>query len=553
MNIELKNIEGVLNILIFGNMYKKNHIENFKSQLEKINQECIIVFFDAKILPQEIIKILLELSERISIKIHIAHKFLSYYFSRLKIQHTLLPNKSMYKKSKIKALVIGGSAGSLERILSILSALNKEDISIFVIQHILEGKSNNLVSILRNKSKYNVIEAQNNDPVNKGYIYIAPPSFHIKVSNRIIELTKDEPVNFARPSIDILFESLSKEYGSELMAILLSGYNDDGSHSLGFLLENKSKVLIQDPNECVEKELLLNAIKTNNYNYIFPLPELIHYVKRQIEYKKIKLDKDRISIFLAEILEKYGYDYRYYDYLTIYSLIIKEMDIYNIDSFDEFKENVLNYLDSFESLFWDFSKIIEKFFENPLFYKKIRDIILQYVSSSHIKIWCVGCATGEEVYSLAIMLKEQGLLEKVQIYATDINPYIIEQAKNGFFSKEDIEKKQIKYIEAGGKYNLKDYFDNISSTLQIKSEIKEHILFFQHSLVNQSILDEFDVIICRNVISSFDNFLKQKTIKLFKKSLNFNGFLILGEDEYVDNLNLFSSFDYELNIFRKSN
>lgn len=551
MNLEVNTINGIKNLIVLGSVSKKSHIEALKNEIDNIKNEAVISFFDAKVLPEEVILSILNTSAQL--KIQVAHTSLSSYFFRLSIPHILLPNKSIYKKERIKALVIGGSAGSLDRILNIVQDLPKEDIVIFIIQHILEDKLNYLDTILKEKTNYTVKEAEDKEEVKTGYIYIAPPSYHLRVDNGYLHLSKDPPVNFARPSIDVLFESLSNEYGAGLAAILLSGYNDDGSHSLKHLMKNKSKVLIQDPEECLEKELLLNAIKTNNYNYIFPLPEMIHYIKRQIEPKKIDLDTNKINRFLEDINEKYGYDYRRYDYSSLSRLIVKEMNKYNIESFEAFKEQVLNYSENFESLFLEFSINVTEFFRNPQVFNKIRTSIFHYLSSyPHIKIWCAGSSTGEEPYSLAIILKEQGLLEKSQIYATDINPYIVEQAKNGFFSEKNIEKNNNNYLEAGGINQFKDYFDKVNNVLRIKDELKENILFFQHSLVSPGILNEFNLILCRNVIIYFDEYLQQKTMNLFKNSLNPNGFLILGESEYIKNNNQFTNFDKKLKIFKKS-
>lgn len=552
MNIEVNKINNVLNILVLGTITKKYEISEIKTYIEQIKDKSIITFYDAKFLPEEIIIALIKTSKDSLIKVQVVHSSLSSYLFRLKIPHILLPNKSIFSKDKVKALVIGGSAGSLDRIISIISSLKKEEISIFIVQHILEDKINHLSDILKDKTEYLVSNAINEEEIKTGCIYIAPPAHHLKVSNGKIILTKDKPFNFARPSIDILFESLSQEYKDSLIAVLLSGYNDDGTHSLKLLQENKSKVLIQDPEEVIEKELLLNAIKTKNFNYIFPLPELIHYLKRNIETNEIQLIREQVDRFLELILDKYGYDYRFYEYGSISRLIVKYMFKNNIDSFDNFKDQVLNYSENFESLFLEFSINITEFFRNPFVFKNIRNSIFRYLSSyPHIKIWCAGCSTGEEPYSLAIILKELGLLEKSQIYATDINPYIVEQAKNGFFTRTNIENNEKNYIDAGGIGNFTNYFDIYDDVMKIKDELRENILFFQHSLVNQGILNEFNLILCRNVVIYFNEYLQDKTIDLFNKSLSPNGFLVLGESEYMKNNGLFNSIDNNLKIFKK--
>jgi chemotaxis protein methyltransferase CheR len=560
MNITAEKIDNVFRIAVLGELLKKSDIEKFCKKLESTGKDdTLITFFDARTLPEIVIEKLFELlqfKQAAKLKIQVVHQSLSSYLYRLGIDHILLSGKKLNDLSitgKCKALAIGGSAGSLERIIKILERLPLSGISVFIVQHILEKSPNYLPAILQPKTKYIVKEGVHKETVLADHVYIAPPGKQMRVVKGKIDLKDEPPVYFARPSIDVLFESLAIEYKNTLLAVLLPGYNNDGSHSLSLLRQNKGTVLILDPAECQEKELLENAIKTRDYNYIFPLPEMISYINRNIEQVEIVLSAAEIKAFLEKVFVIYGYDYREYHYDSISRLIKKEMMEQDIYSFREFSELIFSDFEHFEHLFLEFSVNVTEFFRNPRVFDKIRLNILTYLASfPHIKIWCAGCSTGEEPYSLAIMLKESGLLHKSQIYATDINPFIIEQAKNGFFSRKNFEKHSANYINSGGHNSFSDYFQEYESCFKINKEIKEKIVFFQHSLVSQGILNEFNLILCRNVLIYFDPSLQQKTINLFYQSLSPNGFLVLGESENIQLNSLFTVYDRNFRIYKKS-
>lgn len=556
MELNLNYHNNICEFGIHGKIAKKNSILAIINELSNIkSKEINITFFDAKYLPENLLKSIFLLNKTIKIQIFVFNRILYSYLYKLSLNCTLLNKKSLVcQQNIIKAIGIGGSAGSLEYIKYILEKLNNTDITIFIVQHIAEDSKKTLSLILKQYTNLIVKEAQNNEIIKEKYVYIAPAGFHTEVKNGRLLLNKNPDVNFARPSIDVLFESLASYYKNNLAVVLVSGYNDDGSYSLHNLKNAGSKILIQDPKECNQNELLLNAIKTNNYDYIMPVPEISHYLKRNVIYdvESIHIKDTELNHFLSEINAIYGYDYKNYSKESILRMIKKEMKNNGIANFENFKKTIFEDYDNFESLFLTLSINVTEFFRNPEVFKFVKDNIFSYINSyTSIKIWCTACSTGEEPYSVAIMLKETGLLEKTQIYATDINPYIIEQAKNGFFSKENFKKSYKNYFEADGKFHFEDYFENLETCYQVKKEIRDSILFFEYSLLNEGIINEFDIIFCRNVLIYFNKALFDKTIRLLYNSLTHDGFLILGKGEDIVNNNDFSVYNSLQKVYKK--
>ena len=267
------------------------------------------------------------------------------------------------------------------------------------------------------------------------------------------------------------------------------------------------------------------------------------------------LNKEEVQDFLNELSIVYGYDYTEYQIDSIMRRINVAMIKEGIRNFNLFKDMVLSNEKFFYNLFLDFSINTTEFFRDPEVFALIKTKILPYLNSyNHIKIWCAGCSIGKEVYSLAIMLEEAGMLSKTQIYATDINPYVIEEAKNGMYSTTTLDKDISNYRNALGKKSFIQYFDINKMYIKFKPELMKNILFFHHSLLSNGTLNEFNLILCRNVFIYFNDNLQEKILKNFHNSLDNNGFLVLGKSEGIQRNKgekYFCMYDKKLKVYNK--
>lgn len=297
--------------------------------------------------------------------------------------------------------------------------------------------------------------------------------------------------------------------------------------------------MIQEQERCT-----VFVLKRYLYSYLQNIGLKCRYIERKFDLRKSSLeksnlsgknevlDKEEVYSFLKELNNVYGYDYTEYQIDSIMRRLKIAMIKEGITSFNLFRERVLNNQLYFENLFLDFSINTTEFFRDPSVFDLIKTKILPYLNSyNHIKIWCAGCSNGKEAYSLAIMLKEAGILEKTQIYATDINPFVVEEAKNGIYSTTTLEKDISNYKSAQGEKDFTQYFDINHTCIKVKEELKRNILFFQHSLISNGTLNEFNLILCRNVFIYFNDSLQEKMLKNFHNSLDSNGFLVMGKSE----------------------
>lgn len=246
----------------------------------------------------------------------------------------------------------------------------------------------------------------------------------------------------------------------------------------------------------------------------------------------IKNEYIEIQLLLEAIYMKYGYDFRDYSKASLKRRIEQRLLRSGLPNYSYMQHKILNDQSFFETLFLDLSINVTEMFRDPLFYKAIREIVVPVLKTyPHIKIWHAGCSTGEEVYSMAILLQEEGLLDKALIYGTDVNEIVLEKAKEGIYPLERIKEYTLNYQKAGGKESFADYYTAKFDAAIMDSELKKNLVFSQHNLATDNDFGEMHLIMCRNVLIYFNKELQSRVIGLFHESLIRKGLLCLGSKE----------------------
>ncbi|MDQ1770898.1 protein-glutamate O-methyltransferase CheR [Labilibaculum sp. A4] len=262
-----------------------------------------------------------------------------------------------------------------------------------------------------------------------------------------------------------------------------------------------------------------------------------------------------IPLFLEAIFQKYGYDFRDYSTAHIKRRLMHRMAIGRFETISQMQDKILRDKSFFISLLEDLSINVTEMFRDPEFYSSFREHVVPNLRTyPFIKIWHAGCATGEEVYSLAILLKEENLLDRCQIYATDFNRRVLDIAKLGIYPTQDLGKFSRNYLEAGGKGKLSDYYTLKYGSLKLDQSLSKKVVFADHNLVTDNVFAEVNLILCRNVLIYFNKDLQNKVIDLFYKSLSSSGFLCLGTKESLRFTQLESNFaniDSSQKIYKK--
>lgn len=267
------------------------------------------------------------------------------------------------------------------------------------------------------------------------------------------------------------------------------------------------------------------------------------------------LEKIEIQLLLQGLYSWCGYDFRNYAYSSLRRRIWHRVHAENLTTITALLEKILHDPACLKRLVADFSINVTEMFRNPTFFQHFREKVVPILRTyPSIRIWHAGCATGEEVYSMAILLHEEGLYEKTKIYATDINPDALKMAKAGIYSLENMRKYTNNYIQSGGKNAFSDYYVAKDNGVKFHSYLTKNVIFAQHNLVTDRSFNEFHVIFCRNVLIYFNKTLQTKVQDLFYESLGMFGILGLGETETIDYTNKDDCFEVVIpgqKLFRK--
>ncbi|WP_332693724.1 CheR family methyltransferase [Halalkalibacter lacteus] len=272
--------------------------------------------------------------------------------------------------------------------------------------------------------------------------------------------------------------------------------------------------------------------------------------KTQIE-KKNEIEKIEVELLLEGIYQLYGYDFRNYAYSSIKRRIWYRAQIENVKSISEFQARVFNQPTVMKELLRNFSINVTEMFRDPSFFQAFRIEIVPILRElPFIKIWHAGCSSGEEVYSMAIVLHEEGIYDKTKIYATDMDEEIIEKAKEGKVLLEHMQRYTKNYQQAGGQKEFSDYYAVNNDQVEFHPFLKKNLIFAHHNLVTDHSFNEFQMIVCRNVLIYFNKNLTNRVYDLFFDSLSERGFLGIGSKESIQVYQLSNNFE-EFNLKEK--
>lgn len=256
------------------------------------------------------------------------------------------------------------------------------------------------------------------------------------------------------------------------------------------------------------------------------------------------IDNEQIETLLSDVLETHGYDFLEYSHASIKRRITRLYALDNFVSFAEFRYTVRTDKQYFKRFLEEITVNVTEMFRDPTFYKALRNDVFPILGTyPFIRIWVAGCSTGEEAYSLAMVLKELNLLHKSLIYATDINPSVLEKAKKGLFPLNHLKIYSENYVNSGGLKDFSSYYSANYSLAKFDETLSSKMIFSTHNLVSDHSFNEFQLILCRNVLIYFDKELQHKVFQLFDNSLEKLGFLALGSKESLDFWN--GSKDYK--------
>jgi two-component system CheB/CheR fusion protein len=437
-------------------------------------------------------------------------------------------------------IAIGASAGGLEAISAFFDYTPLDAVSYIIIQHLSSDFKSQMAHILAPHSKLQVIEAVENVDIKPNTVYLIPSSKFMVVENGRLILSdkKDQP----RPhmTIDYFFSSLAKERGSKAIGIILSGTGNDGTKGIEAIKKAGGIAIVQDPNTAGFNGMPLSAIATDCADMILSpeaMPQAIEdYVKDGsldlfTDNKADRISEKELAQIFTLIKGNLPLDFSDYKRPTIIRRIKRRMVEHNFSKVSKYYQFLKGNTVEINLLANDFLISVTSFFRDPAAFKIIEETVIPEIIKNNdagvLKIWVAGCATGEEAYSMAILVKEY-LNKKpqnieVKIFASDISKAALDIASKGIYPDT------IETTVSGER--LKQFFTKVGTTYKVKHEVRKMLIFAQHDLVKNPPYCNIDLISCRNLLIYLNVALQKKVLAMIHFGLKKDGFLFLGPSE----------------------
>ncbi len=461
---------------------------------------------------------------------------------------------------------MGASAGGLEAFRAFFDAMPADNGMAFVlVQHLDPHHRSMLVELLSKHTGMAVTETADGTPVAANRVYVIPPDATLTVSGGVLRVVKPAPAREHRRPIDTFFASLAEDQGENAVSIVLSGTGSDGALGVRAVKEHGGLTLAQGGADASAMAgMPHSAAATGQVDYIMPvegmpkaLLEYQQYLVRVADQKDGDGNRRDAKPHLGEIFAllrtRLGHDFSQYKPSTLIRRVQRRMQVLRVDTVPAFIEHLRKEPRELELLFREFLIGVTQFFRNPEVFAALEaavvpKLVMELNAEDPVRIWVPGCATGEEVYSIAVLVREamerHGVAPKVQIFGTDIDDAAVAVARHGRYRKSIVgmspERMERWFAEDGEDYcPVKD--------------IREMCVFSVHSVTKDPPFSRLDLISCRNLLIYMDAELQDRVMRTFHYALRPGGYLCLGQSESLTrNAKLFETIDKKHRIFQRA-
>ncbi|WP_343670383.1 CheR family methyltransferase [Chitinophaga sp.] len=435
-------------------------------------------------------------------------------------------------------VAIGASAGGLEAIHEFFDNMpNYGNLSFVIIQHLSSDYKSLLVELVSRHTHMQVREVEEDMPVESDCVYVIPNNRDIIIEKGRLKLIQKPVEKAPNTAIDTFLFSLAKDQGRQAIAIILSGTGTDGTRGAGAIRDAGGIVMVQDPESARFDGMPRSAISSDNIDYIlapeFMPGEIFNYVQDlPLHAFNGRIEERLLPEVFKLVQENSGQDFHHYKSPTITRRIEKRMTQFNFKTLEEYLVLLRQQPEESKSLAKEFLIGVTRFFRDKTAFDVLRDQVLDKLIDSKeegaiLKVWVTACSTGEEAYSMAILI-DQLLLKKgkwldVKIFATDIDGNAIEFAARGMYAAAVLKEVEPAVVK---KYFLKE-----EKHYQVVPRLRKQIVFARHNILKDPPFIKNDVVSCRNMLIYMDNVLQRQVLASLHFALNTDGYLFLGTSE----------------------
>lgn len=460
---------------------------------------------------------------------------------------------------------VGASAGGLEALEDFFRYANKDaGIAYIVIQHLSPDYKSLMLELLSKHTDMNIYRVEDGMLVEPNSIYLIPPKKNMTIFHGKLYLSDQRHNLGLNLPIDIFFRSLAEDLGEKSIGVVLSGTGSDGTLGIRAIKGAGGMVMVQDEDTAKFDGMPRSAIATGLVDYILSPSKMSEQLEKYTKHPYVSKDKgnlslqvqndDSLSKILAIIRSQTGTDFTYYKSNTIIRRIERRISVNQLDNIENYLNLILQSPVEINTLYQELLIGVTKFFRDAEVFTTVEDKVIPSIFSSKkgnesLRVWVAGCSTGEEAYSLAIMLDEYAnanhLNIDIKIFATDIDKNSIEFASAGIYPES--------IVADVSEMRLKRYFSKVNNTFRVNENIRKMVIFATHNLIKDPPFSKIDLVSCRNLLIYLQPVMQNKVLSAFSFSLLKNGFLLLGTSETIGDLtSYFNTFESKNKIYRAS-
>ena len=461
---------------------------------------------------------------------------------------------------------IGASAGGLAALKKFFDRVPAESgLAYVVVVHLAPDQKSLLADLLQPHVKMPVTQVTATVALEADHVYVIPPNANLNTIDTHLRLSKLEERRRERAPIDHFFRTLASTHDGHAVGVVLTGTGSDGTLGVKDIKARGGFVLVQDPNEAEYDGMPQSAIATGLADLVLPVAEIPETILRfertrpRVPFTKNAEDvtesEERLlqSIF-AELRARTERDFSRYKRSTILRRIVRRMQLNYLEDLPAYLEKLRQEPEEARALADDFLVTVTHFFRDPEVFEKLEKELIPGLFEGRkvdepIRLWSVGCATGEEAYSLAMVLVEEAARRDsnapIQVFASDLHERSLIKAREGFYPGDiatDISAKR-----------LKRFFHKENGGYRIRKEVRELVVFAPHNLLADPPFSRLDLIVCRNLLIYLQREVQGDVIDLFHYALRAGGRLLLGSAETIETSDLFRTEDKKLCLYRKRN
>jgi two-component system CheB/CheR fusion protein len=457
---------------------------------------------------------------------------------------------------------VGASAGGVRALQELFDALpEKTGAAFVVVVHLDPDARSEMAKILSARTTMPVVQVGEPVALQADHVYVIPPDRRLHITNDEIATAEFDEPRGKRAPIDLFFRSLAEQHGDGC-AVILTGAGSDGAVGVRAVKESGGIILVQDPNEAEFPSMPRSAIATGIADFILPVREIAQRLTELVREKSNGvpqaglrgLSQDLLRRVLAHVRVRTGHDFSKYKRATILRRIARRMQVTRADSPDAYYDVLRDNPDEAQALLGDLLISVTSFFRDKEAFQTLElQVIPQLfqgkLSDRSIRVWVPGCATGEEAYSIAMLLLEQAsrqdIRPTIQVFGSDIDVKALAVARDGQYPAA---------IEADiTEDRLRRFFVKETDHYRVRQELRDLVLFASHSLLKDPPFSRIDLIACRNLLIYLDRDLQEMACNTFHYALNPDGFLMLGTSESADTPpGQFRTFDRKARIYQSS-